>query len=86
MKKVQTILPHIVFITALFLTALWVLDQLNPLMGFLSNPLSDLILLLFFLVSALNGICDIHKLIQAEQHSIAQTNITIPLQTKEDER
>ena len=60
MKKIQLILPHIVFISAIFFIVLWILDQLNPLMGFLNNPLSDMLLLLFFLTAALNGICDIH--------------------------
>lgn len=70
MKKIQTILPHIVFISATFFIVLWILDQLNPLMGFLNNPLSDMLLLLFFLTAALNGICDIYTLCQAKPATV----------------
>lgn len=41
--------PHLTFILSLFMGTLWVLDQLNPMMNFLSNDIADGALMIFII-------------------------------------
>lgn len=54
-RRICKMLPHLSIIMALFLGTLWVLDQLNPLMGFTNNSISDVIQLVFCIIVLING-------------------------------
>lgn len=50
------ILPHIVIVLAAMFITFWILDQLNPVMNFINNSISNALLLLFSILSLVNGI------------------------------
>ncbi len=60
MKKlkalIETLLPHASIILAAAFITFWILDYLNPLIGFLDNDISNVLLLVFCILSLLNGI------------------------------
>jgi len=58
-KKVFIILPHIIIVQALFLSVMWVLDQLNPRMEFLGNGISEVVLATFLVLALMNGIWNV---------------------------
>lgn len=53
------ILPHIVIVLAAMFITFWILDQLNPVMNFINNSISNALLLLFSIVSLVNAIFSI---------------------------
>jgi fumarate reductase subunit D len=53
------ILPHIVIVLAAMFITFWILDQLNPVMNFINNSISNVLLLLFSILSLVNGIFSI---------------------------
>lgn len=56
MKKIIRILPHINIILAVLFITLWVLDKLNPIMNFINNSISNILLIIFFIISMANSI------------------------------
>lgn len=56
MKKIVKILPHVNIILAVLFITLWVLDKLNPIMNFINNSISNVLLIIFFVVSMANSI------------------------------
>ncbi len=56
MTRIKKIIPHLLFIlSGIFITFL-ILDQYNPTMDFVSNPISIKLLWSFCLLSLLNSI------------------------------
>lgn len=53
------ILPHIVIVLAAMFITFWILDQLNPIMNFINNSISNVLLLLFSIASLGNAIFSI---------------------------
>lgn len=53
------ILPHIVIVLAAMFITFWILDQLNPIMNFINNSISNVWLLLFSIASLVNAIFSI---------------------------
>lgn len=47
--------PHLTIILSLFLGTLWVLNQLNPMMNFLNNQISNAVLMVFILSSLITS-------------------------------
>lgn len=58
-EKIRNAVPHLMIIGSLFLGTLWVLDQLNPMMGFLSNSTVNVVLFVFCILALVSGIQDI---------------------------
>lgn len=56
MKKIIRILPHINIILAVLFITLWVLDKLNPIMNFINNSISNILLIIFFIISMANSV------------------------------
>lgn len=56
MKKLRGILPHLVIILAGIFLVFLILDQYNPTMEFVGNPISSILLALFCLLSIIAGI------------------------------
>lgn len=56
MKKIVNILLHVNIILAVLFITLWVLDKLNPIMNFINNSISNVLLIIFFVVSMANSI------------------------------
>ena len=56
MKKLRGILPHLVIILAGNFLVFLMLDQYNPTMEFVGNPISSILLALFCLLSIVAGI------------------------------
>lgn len=55
-KIVWRLLTHATIVMALFMGTLCVLDQLNPLMGFLNNGIAKAAVMLFCLLSFVHGL------------------------------
>lgn len=53
------ILPHIVIVLAAMFITFWILDQLNPVMNFINNSISNALLLVFSISSLVNAIFSI---------------------------
>lgn len=53
------VLPHIVIVLAAMFITFWILDQLNPIMNFINNSISNVLLLLFSIASLVNAIFSI---------------------------
>lgn len=60
MKKVRKIikwlLPHCAIILSAAFITFWILDYLNPMIGFLDNQITDILLLVFCIITLLTGI------------------------------
>ena len=56
LKYAEILLPHVLIIGSIFLGTLWILDELNPMMDFLSNPTAKTVLFLFCLTGLFQGI------------------------------
>lgn len=56
MKKLRGILPHLVIILAGIFLVFLILDQYNPTMEFVGNPISSILLALFCLLSIVASI------------------------------
>lgn len=54
-NRLLNMLPHLTIILSLFIGTLWVLNQLNPLMGFLDNQISDIFLILLCISSLITS-------------------------------
>ena len=52
----KKLLPHVLFIMALMLITLNILDSYNPAMGFLTSSLSKWLLVIFCVTAALGAI------------------------------
>lgn len=53
------ILPHIVIVLAAMFITFWILDQLNPIMNFINNSISNVLLLVFSIASLVNAVFSI---------------------------
>ncbi|WP_167955679.1 hypothetical protein [Anaerosporobacter faecicola] len=56
---VAAILPHIVIVLAAMFITFWILDQLNPIMNFINNTISNLLLITFSITALINSIFSI---------------------------
>lgn len=56
MKRIIAVLPHVTIILSLMFITLWILDKFNPLMNFLDSKLSNLLLLVLFILAILTSI------------------------------
>ena len=72
MKKNKTsIVPHILLILTLFHGTLWVLDLLNPLMGFLDNRITNITFAVYILVAGLESVLCIMKQCGEEKNMVS---------------
>lgn len=53
------ILPHIVIVLSAMFITFWILDQLNPIMNFINNSISNVLLLVFSIASLVNAVFSI---------------------------
>lgn len=56
MKRLKAILPHVCIVLSLMFIVLLVLDDYNPMMNFLTNPISTFLLALLCLTGILTSI------------------------------
>ena len=56
MKHLKAILPHVCIVLSLMFMVFLVLDDYNPMMNFLTNSISVVLLGVFCLTSFVNGI------------------------------
>ncbi len=59
MKRLKAILPHVCIILSLMFMVFLVLDDYNPMMNFLTNPISTALLALLCIVGMLSSILSI---------------------------
>lgn len=59
MKRLGAILPHVCIVLSLIFLVFLVLDDYNPMMNFLTNPISTVLLALLCIVGMLNSILSI---------------------------
>lgn len=56
MKTAIRILPHLTIILSIMFLTFWILDYFNPMMSFLDNSISHVLLFLFCLLSLVTSI------------------------------
>lgn len=71
MKNKTKIIPHILLILTLFHGTLWVLDLLNPLMGFMDNRITNITLAVYILIAGIESILCIMKQCREEEKMVS---------------
>ena len=59
MKRLEATLPHVCIVLSLMFLVFLVLDDYNPMMNFLTNPISTALLALLCIIGMLNSILSI---------------------------
>lgn len=59
MNRIVRILPHITIILSLMFITFWILDIYNPLMNFVNNSISHVLLLVFCIISLITSMISI---------------------------
>ena len=74
MKRVKVILPHACIVLSLMFMVFLVLDDYNPMMNFLTNSLSSVLLGVFCLISFVNSILVISTTRKSKESTKGKTN------------
>lgn len=74
MKRMIRVLPHITIILSLMFIVFWILDQYNPLMNFVNSRISNILLLVFCILSLLTSIVTVILDRKIDQKHEAKSN------------
>jgi len=59
MRRIIRVLPHLTIILALMFVTFWILDIYNPMMNFVNSSISNVLLLIFCILSIMTSIISI---------------------------